>query len=153
MKDPNIAAGYSEEEKKENWANLKRPWVYEVPYFGDFVMHGIARGCKKDILIFNTSPEAWDPIYVITASRFGGQTDSDIPVVLAYNQNHYESLHPVSVEDINKTKDLIYAYVSGNYTYSKNDIPHLIEFGKNPNSKLYKKIVNHCSPQETLRMI
>ena len=62
-------------------------------------MHGIARGCKKDLLIFNTSPEASDPIYVISASQFGGQIDSDVPVVLAYNQFHYESLHPYSIED------------------------------------------------------
>ena len=134
---PDIAPGYCQEEKSENWNKLKRPFVYEVPYFGDFVMHGIARGCKKDILIFNTSPEAWDPIYVIKASRFGGQTDSDIPVVLAYNQRHYESLHPQSVEDINKTKDLINAFTNGNYMYAKKDIPYLIEISKEPTPKLY----------------
>ena len=129
-KDPNIAAGYSEEEKREHWKELKRPWVYEVPYFGDFIMHGIARGCKKDLLIFNTSPEASDPIYVISASQFGGQTDSDVPVVLAYNQFHYESLHPFSIEDINKTKLLANAYANGDYMYTKKDIPHLIDFSK-----------------------
>ena len=133
-KDPDIAAGYSDEIKRENWNLLKRPFVYEVPYFGDFIMHGIARGCKKDILIFNTSPEAWDPIYVITASRFGGQTDSDIPVVLAYNQNHYESLHPFSTEDINKTKDLVHAYINGDYPYTNKDIPYLIDFNKEQRS-------------------
>ena len=111
--------------------------MYEVPYFGDFVMHGIARGCKKDILIFNTSHEAWDPIYVIRASRFGGQTDSDIPVVLAYNQMHYESLHPHSVEDINKTKDLVNAFTNGDYSYAKKDIPYLIEISKEQTPKLY----------------
>ena len=135
-KDPNIAAGYSDEEKREHWKELKRPWVYEVPYFGDFIMHGIARGCKKDLLIFNTSPEAFDPIYVISATKFGGQRDSDIPVVLAYNQHHYESLHPFSIEDINNTKLLANAYVNGNYMYTKKDIPHLIVFSKHQQKKV-----------------
>ena len=33
-------------------------------------------------------------LYVIRPEEFGGVKDSDIPVVLAYNQVHYESLHP-----------------------------------------------------------
>ena len=98
-KYPSLGAGYTIEEKREHWNHLKQSGVYEVDFFGDLVIHAIARGCHKNILIFNTSLEAADPIYVIKADEFGGYADSDIPVVVGYNQVHYESLHPISQAD------------------------------------------------------
>ena len=125
-KYPTLGAGYTKEEKEENWNHLKQSGVYEVDFFGDLVLHAIARGCNKNILIFNTNVAAADPIYVVEASQFGGFSDSDIPVVVAYNQVHYESLHPVSELDIDKTKMLVNLYIAGNYQYKKKDIPFLI---------------------------
>jgi hypothetical protein len=125
-KYPTLGAGYSEEEKRENWNILKQPGVYEIDFFGDLVMHAIARGCHKNILIFNTSLEAADPIYVIKADQFGGFVDSDIPVVVGYNQVHYESFHPSSQGDIEVTKLLVNSYLEGNYLHNKKDIPFLI---------------------------
>ena len=123
---PTIGAGFSPEEKKENWDRLKESGVYEIPFFGDLIMNGIAKGCHKNILIFNTSIQAQDPIYVIEAKEFGGFVDSEIPVVLAYNQVHYESLHPLTPEDIEKTKALVISYNNGGYGYQKKDIEYLI---------------------------
>jgi hypothetical protein len=91
-----LGAGYSEEEKKENWNRLKQSGVYEIDFFGDLVIHAIAKGCRKTIFIFNTSTDAGDPIYVVKPSQFGGFEDHEIPVVVGYNQVHYESLHPVT---------------------------------------------------------
>ena len=108
---PEICAGFTDREKKENWNKLKQPKVYEVPVFGDYVLNAIAQGCKKNILIFNTSLTAADPIYVIRANEYGGITDSDIPVVLAYNQHHYESLHPISLTDIERQKNWLMSTV------------------------------------------
>jgi hypothetical protein len=119
-----LGAGYTNEEKAENWNCLKQSGIYEIDFFGDLVMHAIAKGCHKNILIFNTSLEAADPIYVIRAEEFGGLTDSDIPVVVGYNQVHYESLHPISQADIEITKLLVNSYISGNYEYKKKDISH-----------------------------
>ena len=112
--------------KKENWNRLRQSGVYEVDFFGDMVIHAIARGCNKNILIFNTSVEAADPIYVIEASQFGGFSDTDIPVVVAYNQVHYESLHPLTEDDIENTKMLVNSYIDGTYQFTKKDIPYLI---------------------------
>ena len=123
---PRLGAGFSLEEREENWNHLKQSGVYEVEFFGDLVIHAIAKGCKKNILIFNTSVDAADPIYVIRAGEFGGYVDSDIPVVIGYNQVHYESLHPVTEADIKKTKDLVNSYISGNYQFGKKDIEFLI---------------------------
>ena len=86
---------------------------YEIDFFGDLVLHAIAKGCQKNILIFNTSVAAYDPVYVVEASKFGGIADSDIPVVVCYNQVHYESLHPTTIEDIDKTKLLVTSYLNG----------------------------------------
>ena len=102
-KYPRLGAGYSQKEKKENWNLLKQSGVYEVDFFGDLVMHAIAKGCNKDIPIFNTNVVAADPIYVIRATEFDGFTDSDFPVVVGYDQTHYESLHPSTELDIAKT--------------------------------------------------
>ena len=85
-KYPTLGAGYTKEEKEENWNRLKQSGVYEIDFFGDLVMHAIARGCNKNILIFNTNVDAADPIYVVEANQFGGFIDTDIPVVVAYNQ-------------------------------------------------------------------
>ena len=123
---PALGAGYTKEEMEENWNLLKQSGVYEVDFFGDLVLHAIARGCNKNILIFNTNVEAADPIYVVEASHFGGFIDDEIPVVVAYNQVHYESLHPVTQHDIDQTKMLVNSYISGNYQYKKKDIPFLI---------------------------
>ena len=118
-KYPILGAGYTEEERKENWNLLKHSGIYEVDFFGDLVLHAIAKGCQKNILIFNTSKEAPDPIYVIKAAEFGGNIDTEIPVVVGYNQVHYESLHPATEKDIEKTKLLVNAYTNGSYSFDR----------------------------------
>ena len=70
---PVLGTLFTKEEKRQNWNKLKSPYVYEVPFFGDYVIHGIAKGCNKNILIFNTKPEASEAIHVIKASEFHGK--------------------------------------------------------------------------------
>ena len=86
----------------------------------------LLRAAVKNILIFNTSAEAADPIYVIRATEFNGYTDSDIPVVVGYDQAHYESLHPSTELDIAKTIELVNSYIAGSYGYHKKDLQFLI---------------------------
>ena len=52
--------------------------------------------------------------------------DSEIPVVLAYNMSHYESMEPCSDSDMNNTRELVKAYKEGRYRYTRQDIPKLI---------------------------
>ena len=125
-KFPELCGGFSKEEAQHNWNQLKQQGVYNIDFFGDMMMYAIAKGCHKNILIFNTSPDAHSPIYVVEAKRFGGFLDSDIPIVLGYNLVHYESLHPLAELDIEKTKSLVQRYLSGQYKYSKKDIQNLI---------------------------
>ena len=90
--------------------------VYERGFFGDMMLAGIACGVKKRILIFNTHKNTiHDPVSVVDPRDFGGDMDSEIPVVVAYNLVHFESLHTVNEEDIQETVKLVNSYSSGNY--------------------------------------
>ena len=91
---------YSKVEWEEGWAEMMESGVYERGIFGDLMLLGIACGIKKTLLIFNISLDSpHDPIYVCDPRQFGVQPDSEIPVVLAYNLSHYESMHPVDQKD------------------------------------------------------
>ena len=56
--------------------------------------------------------------------------DSEIPVVIAYNMVHFESLHPVNQKDIEETVKLANSYSSGSYEedygFTKQHMPYLI---------------------------
>ena len=86
---------------------------------GDLAIAAIAFTIKKDILIINTSlgisPDD-DLISVVEADAFGtGEKYSDIPVLLAYDGYHYESLLPRTDSDIKRTVELRDLYLSGDY--------------------------------------
>ena len=114
--------GMSLEEWTANFEVLKQSGTYEF-VLGDLVPPGIAYCTRKNILIFNTSLQAHSPVYAISAAVFGGSANTDIPVCVAYDQSHYESLVPCSVEDIEKTIKLSKLILSGEYSLGMEDIP------------------------------
>ena len=101
--------------------------VYERGLFGDLMLFAIACGARKVLLIFNTNLNTpHDPIYVCDPRKFAVQPDTDLPVVLAYDMAHYESLHPLTASDTEKTSELVKMYLQGNYQYGRGDIPYLL---------------------------
>ena len=112
--------GLTLEEWKHGFDILKQSGTYELT-LGDLVPPGIAHCTKKNLLIFNTSPQAHSPVYVISAATFGGSANSDIPVCLAYDQAHYESLVPCSDSDIEKAVILSKQVLSGEYKLKMKD--------------------------------
>ena len=87
--------------------------VYERSFFGDMMMAGIACGARKLILIFNTHEmTTHDPVSVIDPTHYGGSYDTEIPVVLAYDLVHYESLEPMERNDIQETVKLTKSYTA-----------------------------------------
>ena len=75
------------EEWLAGWNEMKNPGTYERGIFGDLMLPGIACGVQKYLLIFNTSPNSpHDPIYVVDPRKFDVEPDTDIPIILAYNQ-------------------------------------------------------------------
>ena len=88
---------------------------------------GIACGARKYLLIFNTNINTpHDPIYIVDPSNFNVRPDTNIPVVLAYNMSHYESMEPCTDHDTQSTVALVNEYLEGRYRYNKHDLPHLI---------------------------
>merc|ERR1712240_697423 len=78
-------------------------------------------------LIFNTNINTPHyPIYIIDPSTFNIQPDTDIPIILAYNMSHYESMEPCTNEDIDCTIKLVREYKDGTYKYGQKDIPYLL---------------------------
>ena len=119
---------YPEKEWEEGWNELLESGIYERGVFGDLMLFGIACGLRKRLLIFNTSLSSpHDPIYVCDPSKFGIDVDSEIPVILAYNLYHYESLIPKSSGDINNSIDLVKEYLNGQYVFGNQDLPHLLD--------------------------
>ena len=117
----------SNKEWLEGWSEMLEPGAYERGIFGDLMLPGIACGIRKIILIFNTNPDSpHDPIYVVNPLIFNVMPDSEIPVVLAYNMSHYESMEPCTDHDTQSTVALVEDYLEGRYSYNKYDLPHLI---------------------------
>ena len=116
----------SHQQWMEGWRQMLVPGTYERGIFGDLMLPGIACGVRKILLIFNTNPDSpHDPIYVVNPAQFNVQTDTDIPIVLAYNLSHYESLHPSGEQDIEATINLVKEYEEGRYRFRRQDIPAL----------------------------
>ena len=95
--------GMPEEILRKEWGYLKNGRTYECD-LGDFVLHAVAHCVQKDILIFNTQiSQSHEPISVVEASHLANRpANSDIPLTLAYNGVHYESLVPDTDVDIEK---------------------------------------------------
>jgi len=120
--DKYYPGNYSEEEWKQAWEKLQNTNVYDLDYFGDMAIISCATSLKKDILVINTPWKmhkafAHDPVSVISANQFdpSNQKSTDVPIVLAYNGNHFESLIPSSEEDVLKTVELVRKYKTGEY--------------------------------------
>ena len=118
---------YSDREWEAGWQEMMETGVYERGIFGDLMLLGISCGLRKRILIFNTHLDSpHDPIYVCDPCLFGIEPDTEIPVVLAYNMSHYESLHPDTDFYAVKTISLVTQYMSGQYIFGRKDLPLLL---------------------------
>ena len=125
--------GLTQAELRDGFTELMESGVYERPFFGDMMMAGIACGLRKKILVFNTNENTThDPVSVIDPSDYGGNSNSEIPIVVAYDLVHYESLHPEERSDIEKTVRLVESYTAkpsryaSEYGFTRNDMNYLI---------------------------
>ena len=66
---------------------------------------------------------------IVDPSDFNVTPDTDIPIILAYNMSHYESMEPLTDNDAQRSKDLIKDYEEGRYRYRKADLPILLNIG------------------------
>ena len=92
----------------------------------DLVMPGIAYTLKKNILIFHTDATLADhPIEISTPGLLGGEVDTNVPLVLAYNGSHYEAMIPETEEDEQRCSRLVEMKESGQYLAEMQNIPLL----------------------------
>jgi hypothetical protein len=118
---------YSRTDWEAGWNVMMESGVYEQGLFGDLMLFGIVCGLKKVMLIFNTSPDSpHDPVYICDPRKFGVIPDTEIPIVVCYNLSHYESLHPIGEDNIEKTIELVRNYQMGTYSFGKKDLPFLL---------------------------
>ena len=96
-------------------------------------MGGIACGIRRKILIFNTSENLLhDPISVVDPECYDSRIkiDTETPVVVVYNNYHYENLLPVDEQDRQETIRLVDSYIKDRYKeeygFTKKDITYLI---------------------------
>ena len=128
---------YSEKQWREGWNEMLKPGTYERDIFGDLMIPGIACAVRKLILIFNTNTNSpHSPIFVINPSKFNVEPNTRIPVVLAYNLSHYESLHPCNGVDIERTVNLAEEYMEGSYRYKREDLSYLLGLGNKGPSEM-----------------
>ena len=125
--------GLSRTQLIEGFTEVMESGVYERPFFGDMMMASIACGVRKRILIFNTNEKTdHDPVAVVDPEMYGGYVDSEIPVVVAYDIVHFESLHPVESKDIEGTAKLVKSYIAKpsryqqEYGFTRRDMKYLI---------------------------
>ena len=125
------------QEWHEKWKEMLEPGAYERGIFGDLMLPGIACGVRKILLIFNTNPDTpHDPIYVVDPSDFNVSPDTNIPIILAYNMSHYESMEPLTEIDTQKSIDLARDYMNGQYRYKRKDLPFLLNIGASSSDDL-----------------
>ena len=141
---------------------LMETGVYERGFFGDMMMASIACGVRKRLLIFNTNEgittTGHDPISVVDPTHYGGSLDNEIPVVVAYNLVHFESLHTVDRDDIDETIKLTKSYIAKpsryleEYGFTRNDISYLISNNviKHPPEEVTAKNVEVPTPSAKL---
>ena len=117
-------SGWEERKFRSEWNILKQPQCYEYE-LGDYMLIAIAHCVQKDILVFNTKAEGhFDPIFVVQASSLANRpANTRVPILLAYNEEHFEGLLPNSEEDQLKTVELKELYLSNNYNLKKKDMP------------------------------
>ena len=113
----------SQQQWLAGWQQMLVPGTYERGIFGDLMLPGIACGIKKTLLIFNTNLQSpHDPIYVVDPRKFSVEADNEIPIVLAYNLSHYESIQPCTETDIQATINLVKEYLENRYRFNRKDL-------------------------------
>ena len=143
---------YSRDEWLRGWQDMMIPGTYERGIYGDLMLPGIACGVRKILLIFNTNPETpHDPIYVVDPMQFNIQPDSEMPIILAYNMSHYESMHPCSEADVRGTAELVREYLGTRYRFNKNDFPFLLGLEEEASPNKIPKLIESYPREKKCR--
>ena len=71
------------------------------------------------------------PIETINADKYeGGSRNKVNPIILAYDDSHYESLETISENDDTKAIDLVHSVKIGEYNLKKRNISNITRISK-----------------------
>ena len=148
----NWSVGFTEEEWKSGWEMLKNPRQYEHP-LGDLVMPGIAHCIGKDILILNTSDQVqWCTQLVLASSLKGKHATTEIPILVAYDQVHYEGLVPNTEEDIQKSIELKSSLLENAFTEKVNSNEELRKIYNIPTQLKFAEAVKIFTEEQDIKV-
>ena len=91
---------------RNDWKILRQNGQFNCEA-GDLMAPGLALVLSKHILVINTDPKSNKLITVHLAEKLGGTASSNIPLLLCYENNHYEGLLPISKEDVKKSINIV----------------------------------------------
>ena len=100
------------------WDRQLDPGQFNVDEYSvsDLVPAGLGHCVSKDILVFNVGQNSSiSPVNVYPANIFNSVPTSQIPILIVYDGNHYESLLPVSQTDIDRSIQLVNFIKNGTY--------------------------------------
>ena len=118
-----LRSGYRLRQWEKELSILKKSGKWNIG-LGDIIPGGIALTAQKNILIYHTKFTLREsPTSVVLARDLGGEADTHIPIVLAYNGVHYEGLVPRTEDDVIKTVQLVQQHKNGTYDTKVTDIP------------------------------
>ena len=144
-------AGYRERERwKQDMQKLKQSgeWTSDI---SDLMIPGISYTLSKNILIINTKPQelSKEPITLICPETFGGNSNTEIPLLLAYNGVHFEGMVPESTEDIRRSEELVRDIKKNEYFTRASDIPCLLQLISQKERNLSKTIFDSPAKKRT----
>ena len=111
---------------KQELNKLRQPreWASKI---SDMMLPGIAFTLKKNILIIKTRPASATekPIDLVLPETFGTVSNTEIPIILAYNGNHYEGMVPEGPVDIQQSIEVVQQIKNNEYNVRFADLPGL----------------------------
>ena len=143
---------YTEGEWKTGWEFMRQPRNYEHA-LGDMVMAGIAHCNRVDILVIYTNANSFRSFDLIRADTFGGRPAVvDVPIIVAYNGYHYESLVPADADASERSAEFkrailrndVDAVICGNA-----ELEELYGCHKSVVSKSYSQVTSTAGPAQS----
>ena len=135
----------------DDWRAMARDGTWDEN-LGDLMPYAISIGTHKRMIIWHTNSGAGRLVSIVEPETFGVDSDSEIPICLAYSGSHYESMHPLNVEETVKLFESIKNGTSP-YLNSNNTESMLAPFSnaeKCKRSKTLKKMNIEVTPKKTM---
>ena len=136
----------------DDWSAMARDGTWDEN-LGDLMPYAISLGTRKRIIIWHSNPNP-NIVSIVEPETFGSTIDSEIPICLAYSGSHYESMHPLNVEE---TVKLFESIKNGTGPLSQTDTKtaesYLLPFSpaeKMKRSRALKKMDIPVTPKKTM---